>query len=442
MLTHLLKFQSTNITASNVFVQFVGVISIPVLSRLYTVEDFSLLAFFTSSVAVMTALLTLRIEAAIPLAEKVFDARRLLISAFILTSVASIIIILIRWISASLLEDGQALSTNIGTISALLPFGLLLSGFSSSILFFLIRERQYTTIAKLKSFQVLFCVVVQLGLGILSFGVLGLTAGLIVSFIIPSIYFLYCRILKNFDVWQPTLNLNSLRIIKNYRSFPLYSAPEKLISDLSLNLPLIIIAVFYEPTLAGLIFLALKVASFPLNTIGNSAGSIFTSRCTEFIRDGEAKKKVSEIINSLLFFGLLPLSFSLYFAEELFAFILGNNWSDAGFYLCLLFPGIVYQTIFSPISHIFYASGENKKFLFLSILSLIFRVFPLIFFIGGQGVFGLYLFFLGTFLSYCVFLIFTLRLCGSTYKEIFFINLKIMMVSSAAPLTTYLVFRI
>ena len=94
----------------------------------------------------------------------------------------------------------------------------------------------------------------------------------------------------------------------------------------------------------------------------------------------------------MLFLGLLPLSCSLNFSENLFTFIFGEEWSEAGLYLCLLFPGVVCQTIFSPISYIFYAAGENKKFLFLSMLSLVLRVLPLILFIGVSDVLGLYFF--------------------------------------------------
>ena len=439
MFSNLFKFQSTSITASNVVVSLLGVLSMPLLSRLYTAEDFSLLAFFTSSAAVMSAILTLRIEAAIPLAANALDAKRLLVSAFIVTLVASMSAFLIFWFLPIFFAQNGVLTANIRASLLILPFCLLFSGISTSILFYFIWEKQFSTIAKLKSIQALVGLAVQLGIGVFSYSVLGLAIGVIASFIVPALYFSYHGLIKNFKYWQYALNFDSLKIIRNYQSFPIFSAPEKLVSDLSLNLPLIILAVFYDPSLAGLVFVASKCVSLPLNILGNSVASLFTSNCARLIKDGEVQNEVSKIINLMLFLGLLPLSCSLYFSENLFTFIFGEEWSEAGLYLCLLFPGVVYQTIFSPISYIFYAAGENKRFLFLSMLSLVFRALPLILFIGESDVLGLYFFFLGTFLSYFIFLIFALRLCGSTYLNVSIINIKIIMICSTIPLILLLI---
>ncbi len=57
----------------------ISVLIMPVLTRLYTPEDFGVLTLFTSFLTVLVAMPTLRYEAAIPLPDNEEDAANLLV---------------------------------------------------------------------------------------------------------------------------------------------------------------------------------------------------------------------------------------------------------------------------------------------------------------------------------------------------------------------------
>ena len=81
--------------------QGIGVLALPLITRLYTPEDFSVLAVFSSIVAIVSVAACLRLEIAIPLPETDEDAANLLALALIFCTVASLAACIAIWLFSS-----------------------------------------------------------------------------------------------------------------------------------------------------------------------------------------------------------------------------------------------------------------------------------------------------------------------------------------------------
>src|SRR5690606_18487778 len=72
------------------FAQGLMVLALPLITRLYTPEDFSVLAVYVPILAMVSVIACLRLEVAIPLPEKDIDAANLLTLALLLSVIVSL----------------------------------------------------------------------------------------------------------------------------------------------------------------------------------------------------------------------------------------------------------------------------------------------------------------------------------------------------------------
>src|SRR5699024_11373617 len=68
---------------------------------------------------------------------------------------------------------------------------------------------------------------------------------------------------------------------KKHYDFPLYRAPEELISTLSQNLPVLLLTSFFGPAAAGFYSIGRTVLSMPSRLIGKAIGEIGRASCRE-----------------------------------------------------------------------------------------------------------------------------------------------------------------
>ncbi|MDC4533125.1 polysaccharide biosynthesis protein, partial [Acinetobacter baumannii] len=61
------------------FAQLVGLICLPILTRLYSPEDYAVLGIYVAIVSILSVIACLRLEIAIPIPEKDAEAKSLLI---------------------------------------------------------------------------------------------------------------------------------------------------------------------------------------------------------------------------------------------------------------------------------------------------------------------------------------------------------------------------
>jgi len=156
--------------------QALTVLALPILTRLYSPEQFSLLAVYVATLTIVQVVACLRLEIAIPLPEHDVDAANLLALGLLSAISAAAIMALL------VLGFGNAFFGAIGqpemqAYGILLPFGIWLAGSYAALQFWSTRKRRFATIARTKMMQAGSGLTAQLSLGWAGAGPVGLLLG-------------------------------------------------------------------------------------------------------------------------------------------------------------------------------------------------------------------------------------------------------------------------
>lgn len=132
------------------------------------------------------------------------------------------------------------------------------------------------------------------------------------------------------DTRSPPLT-HPFRLLQKYRDFPLYRAPQVLLSAASEGIPVLLIASFYGPAVAGFYTLCRTVMGLPTQLIGASVGDVFYPRVVEAAAKREnLPRLIIRTTMILAVVGLLPYALVVAVGPTLFGVVFGDEWVTAG----------------------------------------------------------------------------------------------------------------
>jgi O-antigen/teichoic acid export membrane protein len=338
----------TLMTATTI-AQAIPIIISPILTRIYSPEEFGFLILFMSIVSILSVVVSLRYERAIvqPLEDE--DAISLVVISMLVTiSMSAALVVLIN----IFYEQIQELLGNneISILKYWVPFTVLIIGFYNSLYEWYIRKKKFSLITKIIMSKGAVTAIGQVGLGAMMFSgglIFGYLIGIVVSFLL-----LLKSFMKNKDFSILIFNKKSLlKNIKKYKKLPQYSSWGALTDNISLNMPTLVIAKFFFASV-GIFGLTMKVLSLPLSLISQSLSSVLFQKVAELHNDNSHKIKILIIkIFLILNFIMIPfVGFIWFFGEDLFAFIFGEAWREAGVMASILVFAVAIRSVVSPLS--------------------------------------------------------------------------------------------
>lgn len=353
--------------------QGIGVLALPFITRLYTPEDFSVLAVFSSIVAIVSVSACLRLEIAIPLPEKDEDAANLLALALIFCICFSAIAALLVWFFVESIVVATR-QPGLAPYLWMVPLGIGLAGSYSAIQFWSTRKKRFPAIAKTRLSQTIGSVLVQIGFGIAGVnGPFGLLLGQLMSSS-AGLLGLGRFAWRNDHAIRSSINQAGMgRVLKAYEKFPKYSTFEAFANIAAIQLPIIIIGAVAVGPEAGYLFLAMKATAIPMALIGGAVSQVYLSHAAKENREGHLADFTLNIIDKLIKTGVGPLIFVGILSPAVFPLLFGTEWSRAGDITFLMTPWVIMQFMASPISFGLHVTGRQKAALLLQIAGLIVR---------------------------------------------------------------------
>lgn len=355
------------------FAQALGVLVLPLITRLYSPEEFALFAVYTSIVGILTVAICLRFEIAIPLPEKDEDALSLfmlsLLSNILLTTLLAVVIFFFQESLFTLIQQPQ-----LKPYQWLIPIGVFLAGLYSSLQYWATRKKQFNTIAQTRMTQAVSSSAVQIGAGYLSFGVIGLLFGQIINFS-AGIVRLFISFSKETKHLINQISITKLKENwKKYDKFPKYSTFESLANIMAIQLPVIIIAAVAVGPEAGYLMLAMKVIAMPMGLVGGAIGQVYLAHAPEYYNKGELKQYTVRTIQQIAKITVVPLIIIGAIAPYIFPIVFGTGWAKAGYMLLWMVPWFIMQILSSPVSMALHVTGNQRTALVLQVVGLGIRV--------------------------------------------------------------------
>lgn len=366
------------ITGGTAFGQALSFMFSPLITRIYTPEQYGVLTVYTSLLALFAGSQSLRYELGIPIAdddESAINVLALSITILILFSLVFSLLILFAGEFILSILSAEILFT----YRMLIPLGFLTYGIYQIFMMWNFRKKSFQCISKTKIAQSISSNATKIGLGLLGLGPLGLIIGSIIgessgiTTLAKSLFLHEKSLIKK-------INIKTIFFIaRRYIQFPKYQLPSTFLSKISDQIPILFIASLYGGEIVGLYGIAVAIVSIPVNLIGTSVGDVFYGESASIGR--KDPKKISELSNSifrkLVLIGLIPLIVLIIFAPLLFSFVFGNNWYPAGEYASILAILSYAQLIFQPVSRIYTVFERQKPVLIITIIRiiLVFSVF-------------------------------------------------------------------
>tara|TARA_Y100000768_G_scaffold388106_1_gene382206 strand:+ start:1355 stop:2788 length:1434 start_codon:yes stop_codon:yes gene_type:complete len=393
----------------------------PVLTRIYTPDDFSVYTIYLTIINVVSIIAALKYELAIPLvntSKERYDLLRLSIINCILFSIL-VFILLSIYINYFVLDKIN--SDYLFDLQYFVPLGIIFTSLFYHIIYnVLLYQKKFIFISISKIvFGFLYAI-----LPIFIFTVYGLKdyQYLIYSHQIALIIGLVTMLILSFKQIHSDFFLNIVLfrmqdikgVLKKYKKYPIFSAPSQLINTLGIWLPIIVIWTCFgleNSKYASLYLLSHRAVNMPIMLLGHSLGKIFYSEAATNLNKGVLSNSISNYFKILFHLALPFIFICLFLAPSIFTAIFSHQWSEVGYIVQILSPWLFITFIAAPLSSIptiYYKQELELKF---NSIILIGRLISL-----GVGVYfdnlflGLILYSASNCLIWIIYLVYMLKL--------------------------------
>jgi O-antigen/teichoic acid export membrane protein len=331
----------------------------PIITRLYTPNEFAVLNVFTSLTALFAAFSVLRLDVAI------FTVSPALASSLTVLSVY------IAALTSVLLSAGFYLccavagisfeNVDLGVLTLLLAIGLFGTALFAMITSTAVRWELYKQVGQARIFQTVIGGAVQVAAGFGGIGVVGLIAGQIIS-----------QAIGISGIWRAIVRRTRFRTVTRrlpayfrkyiggqFRHYALYSAPSSVVNRFSSSMVIVLYAMIYDLATVGLLALTFRAANAPMLAVARGLAQVFQK---EYAKSDQfsPRQVVLIFIGALTAIGAIPSAVLAFLGPQLFGFVFGVTWEQAGVYAAILSPAFLLQFVAYPLTQSMSLSDNHR----------------------------------------------------------------------------------
>ena len=335
----------------------------PLLTRLYSPEDFGTLAVYVSISAILVSLASLRYDWAILLPEDNQVAANLLVLCFaillamtLLTGLGLLVIKdpLLHWINAP----------GLSPYLWLVPFSLVAAGAYQILSNWAIRQKAFGRLARTKLSQGLGRALTQVGLGLLNLRPMGLLIGDVIGRAGGGATLAALAWRQEGEALKSVTPSGIWAAARRYRRFPIFSGASTLLNAATPQVPILMLSAFYGAQVVGWFSLGQMVIAVPMSLITMSGSQVFRAEAARLVHtDPRALKRKFYRAAQRLMLGTLPIAFLALISPWVMAPVFGEKWRVAGVYTQALTLMFITQFVALPITHLETHELQHWEFL-------------------------------------------------------------------------------
>jgi len=323
-----------------------------ILSRIYTEEDFGVFGLYMNILNITVIFSTAKYELAILLPKSEREAVNLLgLSGLISVGVSLLLLLIVvpmndlicRWLG----------SEQISAWLYFIPLSTLMVGWFTSFRNFSNRQKKYKLIAGANIGQSVSNSLLKLGLGFVIAGAAGLITGVVFGQLVGFLVFfvVHWRFQGSKARWLKWSEMK--RLGRQYSLFPKYNMWQGLLNNLSGAFPVFILSAYFSTAIAGFYTFGYMILYRPVNLVANAFYQVMFQRFVEKKHDNSSiHSEVRLFLKRSTQLLLLPFVVSGIFFPEIFGFIFGDKWIEAGRYAQIILPWIFMVSLVMPLSFI------------------------------------------------------------------------------------------
>lgn len=362
-----------SLVTGSVIAHSISLLTTPIVSRLYTASDYGFNALIVSSASIIIGFATLGLSSAI-MVPKTNEESDKVLSVSLFTSYFAAMIIVLSLILLSYIFNFTIFNYT-SIIDWMLMFLVIITTVTSSQLsIYANRLKRNRVLFTNVLIGTLATLLITIPLGLLNAGGIGLTIATIIA---SSFQVAQMIVRVRPKIIIPTLEMIK-SVFKSYIYFVKYQYPSNFISNLAYQLPSQGLSHYFGSSSLGLFNMSDKILGIPSRLVASPIGTIYFRTVSEHHKNGmDFSKFTFKLITGLMSLAYIPLVVLIIWGEEIFGFILGNEWSYAGkISSYLIFVYIMYfcETV---TSYCRVAIGRQKANFYISLARLFVTILSL-----------------------------------------------------------------
>lgn len=332
----------------------------PILTRLYTPEEFGMFALYASLCAIIVVFVTGKYELAIVVPKHDGEAINLVavtVLSSLLVSLALLGIVLI-WDDSIIALLGHP---EVQSWLYLVPLTTIIVGCYYALNYWTNRRARYKSMAISRVVQSGAASAVQLIAGVSRLGLLGLIVGQVLGQLLSTFFLAKSLPYSERSLFRRITFKRMSCVARRHIGYPKFMVPGQAMSVGATEMPLLLLTIFFGAGVAGFYSLAQRVMAAPMSLVASAIGDVYRQEAAgQYANNGECRDIFVASLKRLALFALLPTLPVLLFGPWMFAFIFGDAWRAAGEIASILSVLVFFQTLSSPLSTTLLLAGKLR----------------------------------------------------------------------------------
>lgn len=332
-----------------VLAQLIPILLQPLLRRMFTPEDFGVMAVYFSFVSILCVVVSLNYHTTIVLPEKEEDAMSLVMGSVFIAAILSTVILIVFLLFDQFILQLFNLPKAFSFWLWFLPLSIFLNAFNLIFTSWLTRKKAFKKLSLNKVSRRTAEATAQISIGWKA-PFFGLNGGVIIGDFVNSLTFLY-QYLKTGGILRLQLLRQSKEVLKRYKEFPIVGLGPNLLSTASQFIPVFLVTGLYSTELTGQFDLSRQILALPLALVAASISQVLLQEFSEAARNKASLK--SRYKNTSLFLLIIAVSMGIFIhflGIPIFTFLFGEQWLIGGEITRFLVWSYAIKLVVSPIS--------------------------------------------------------------------------------------------
>lgn len=362
--------------AGTVAAQLIPLLAMPVLSRLYAPEAFGVFAVFSAVVVTVSLVSSGRYELAVLLPADDREASDVLalsllvlLGGTVLAAGVAAVVFALGWMPPGV--EGVA-------VAVLAPVAVLAGGVSQSLVSLASRVRRFGLLGMMRTVQAVVTALVSVAASFTAGAAFGLPAGFTAGACAAAVVLAW-PLRGELARAMGGVSRNRLAAVaRRYSEFPRVNVVHVLVDGVrDAGVPVVIAAVF-GAGVNGLVAFAMRLMRAPATMFAASIGPVFFQRAAAARSEGKGfRGLLVATIAATALLVVLPYAALIVAGPQLFAWVFGAQWREAGEYARLLAPWLFVSTALSGTAATPLVAGKQRTALGIALGDAVLKLLAL-----------------------------------------------------------------
>ncbi len=321
--------------------QILGLIFIPILSRLYSPESYGVYSTLVGISQLFILLSTMKYDKALIISKSTEQLPLLVLISFIVSLISILSLIFVFFIYLFNFRLNLSLM-----YLFLIPVAILGYGMISAILNISQRKERYKIVSFISFLQTLINILISLVIGVFWYKTNGLILGWILSPFVVLICYLCFHYKKILFVIKSVRFYEILDVWRKYINFPkYYLLYDLLFTSFPFVLPIVLTKLF-STIAAGYFSMTYRILMVPFLVISSSVSNVFVINANQnYSSVGRFNTLYLKTFKKIILIGIIIYSMLFLFGGKLIPIVLGAKWNNIIDYIRVLSVWMLFEFI-------------------------------------------------------------------------------------------------